>query len=408
MQQRPVWTAITIFNGVFCDAELVAKTVSDITGYRTVTDQDIIADAAGFSGLPEEEIAAHLSSEASGSEDGPKREHVISWLRLAMARKLSGKENLLFFGHIALLPPTGIDNILKVCLVSGMSNRVRTAAREMGCSEQEARQFIRQDDRKRADWTIAVTDCNDPWADPLYDVIIPVDSIGAKGSAAFVAQQAAHTAVADSECSLRKIKEFLLASTVQAELARKGHDVTVSARRNSLSLCINNHASILKSATRKLLNFVSGFDGVKDVEVGTGCRYSQTDVFDRARRPRTAMPRTAPSRNTCDVADASQTDMDLAASIQEALLGQGRDISVFVKNGSVSLTINSHKVMLQTMAQSLSEFVSGFEGVSGVEIGIGRDYHELAPRTSIRQSIAKALLTDDREFAMNLSSRLAG
>jgi len=406
-------TAITIFNGLYCDADLVAKTVANCIGYQLVTDQDIIADAARLSGLEEDQIVDRIHSEASRQKGYPTRAQVISWLRLAIAERLAANENIVIYGYVSLLAPTGVDNILRVCLISETRNRIWLATNEKRCSKEEARQLLCEDDQKRADWTISVTDCNDPWSEKLYDIVIPVDATGTKQSAAVIVEQLNNAMEVDSEASIRKIEEFLLAARVQTELARKGHDISVSAQKNTISLCLNDHADILKSATKYLVKFVSGFEGVKDVEIGTGRRYNQTDLFDRGRNIRLSAHKTPDflsavycAKETCDDWNCTQEDISLATRIHDALLEQGRDITVFVKNGFVSLTINSHRVMLETMSRNLSEFVSGLDGVAKVEIGTSRKYLQPDTWKRVRQNISRSLLCEDREFVMNLSTRL--
>ncbi len=98
-------SVITVFNGLFCEAGVVVKRVLDSTGYRLVTDQEIVADAAELSGMNEEKIARAFQAKASVfNAFSHEKERAIAWLRYAMAKKLMGQDKILFSGLLLSLP----------------------------------------------------------------------------------------------------------------------------------------------------------------------------------------------------------------------------------------------------------------------------------------------------------------
>lgn len=256
-------TAITVFSGLFCDAGSVVQHVVDITGYRLVEDMEIIADAADLSGLDADYLAALFSSDERILESNQAdREQIVTWLRYAMVKKLSEEQNLVFWGYTALLLPPDTKNVLSVCLVNERDNRLCAACRGGKCSEGNAQDLIASDDLVRSDWVLAVTDCNDPWCDTLYDLVIPVGSVGIKQSAYLIIGQLANATVQDSEASREYLNDLMLAAEVQAELTRKGYDICVASKKGALTLSFKNHELMLKNATRKLFDSVVGLDGV--------------------------------------------------------------------------------------------------------------------------------------------------
>jgi len=407
-------TAITVFNGQFCDSDSVVKNVLEITGYRLITDQDIIADAAELSGLSERRLARALAADEASRDGRFDRERAIAWLRHAVAQRLCGEQDLVLWGYSALLPPAGIDNILRVCLISGMPERLAKAVRERKLSEHKALELIKADDQVRAGWTMAVTDCNDHWAAPLYDMVIPVGTTGARRSARLIVEQLANGAVQDSDEARQRLDDFLLAARVRTTLAGMGHDLVATARQRTVRLSLVNHDETLRTATRQLLEFVAAFDGVRDVEIGVGSRYDQGDIYERVQQPlpmvnrRSRMPRYITLKpSVLDAADEHAEDIELAACIQSTLQRKGYDVSVHASDGVVSLTINNHKKMLEVVGRNIADLVSTLEGVENVEVGIGRGYHQAASCQQIRHRIARSLLAkDDRGYAFFLSERL--
>lgn len=407
-------TAITVFNGLFCDSDPVVKNVLEITGYRLVTDQEIIADAARLSGLSERRLARALACGDSPPDGRSGRERAIAWLRLAVAERLSEEQDIVLWGYAALLPPAGIDNILRVCLVSGMPERLAKAVRERKLSERKARELIQADDRARSDWAIAVTDRNDHWATPLYDMVIPVGSTGVRGSARLIVEQLASGAVQDSNEARERLEDYLLASRVRTTLFGLGYDLVATARQGAVRLSFVNHDETLGTATRQLADFVAAFDGVRDVEIGVGGRYHQGDVYERVEQPepminrRSRMPRYITLKPSAfDLADEHAEDIELAACIQSTLQRKGYDVSVHASGGVVSLTVNNHKKMLEVVGRNAADLVSALAGVDSVEVGIGRGYHQAAVGLQVRRRISRSLLADDnRGYARFLSERL--
>jgi CheY-like chemotaxis protein len=399
-------TAITIFNGCFCDARPVVERVAEITGYRLVEDREIIADAARLSGLNKAMIAGIFNTEADEfGMNGPDRNQVVSWLRHAVARKLANEKNLVFWGHTAILAPRDCGNILSVCLVNETNDRVWAACRDGELTEPEAREFMAADDRERGEWVVYVTECNDPWSETLYDMIVPVGALGVRQSAYLIVEQLANAMVRDSAADRARLEDFGLAAEVQAELARHGHDVAVSARAGALTLSLESHDSTLKNGTRCLFDKVSEFKGVRGVEIGTGQRYNPNDVFQRAACDRPHFAGEAFEDAEC--LSAAAEDIALTETLRAHLPYEAWGVSVFVKDGFVSLAVNDHGKLLDRMARRICGLATAMDGVTGVEFGIGREYHQGASCARIRRARCLAVLADDkRKFVPTLSSRL--
>ena len=273
---------IAIFNRLFCDATAVVQKIVDLTGYRLVTDQEIIADAARISGISEAELAAVFQSNGSTSSTlSHGDERLVGWLRLALANKLCESDELIVSGFVSLLPSPVIGHILKVCLISETDDRVKIAVRDVQRSVQDALDLIHADDDKRAAWVKCTRGVTAPWAEGLYDLVIPTASIGAEQSARLVAERLADPALQVTKASRGCLDDFLLTAKVQAALLEEGHSLSVSAKEGTLKLIITNHETFLQNMARCLCNFVSKIDGVKSVEAGVGRGYHQGDVYPR-------------------------------------------------------------------------------------------------------------------------------
>jgi CheY-like chemotaxis protein len=273
-------SVITIFNGLFSEAGVVVKRVLDSSGYRLVTDQEIVADAAALSGLAESKIARAFQAKTSVFNTfSHDKERAIAWLRLAMARKLVDQDKLLFSGFASQLPSSDIDHILKVCLISSMKERLAVAEKTEGYAEKHALKIIHKDDEDRSVWVSTLKGEKDPWARKLYDLIVPVGTSGVEKSADLIVEQLANTAVQVTDASRAKVQDFLLAAKVGTVLAGEGHNVVVSAKNGAVTLTINKHVLLLEKLEKDLADIVAGIDGVLEVKTGVGKGFHQNDIY---------------------------------------------------------------------------------------------------------------------------------
>jgi len=273
-------SVITVFNGLFSEAGVVVKRVVDATGYRLVTDQEVVAEAASLSGMPEEKIARAFQAKGSVfNAFSHEKERAIAWLRLAMASKLAAQDNLLFAGFSSQLPPADIDHILKVCLIARMRERLAVAERTEGYAEKHALKLIHKDDEDRTAWVQALKGTKDPWDKSIYDIVVPVDGDGVDRCADLIVEQLDNKAVRVTDASRRKAEDFLLAAKVETVLAGEGHNVLVSAKGGEVFLTINKHVLMLERLERELTEIVSVVDGVKSVKTGVGKGFHQTDIY---------------------------------------------------------------------------------------------------------------------------------
>jgi CheY-like chemotaxis protein len=275
-------SVITVFNGLFSEAGLVVKRVLDGSGYRLVTDQELVADASTLSGMSEGKIARAFQSKTSVFNTfSHEKERAVAWLRLAMADKLAGGDAMLFSGFASQLPPDNIGHILRVCLISEMKNRLAVAARDEGYAEKHAAKIIHKDDEDRAAWVKELKGASDPWTPGLYDIVIPVGSTGVDKSADLILEQLANDAVKVSHASRDKVEDFLLAAKVETVLAAEGHSVLVATDHGAVTLTINKHVLMLERLERELTDIVSAVDGVRKVTTTVGKGYHQADIYRR-------------------------------------------------------------------------------------------------------------------------------
>ncbi len=270
---------ITLFSGTFCGKESLVEDLAEKTGYRVISDGDIISGASSSSGMPENKIMrAFLAKTSVFNKFTHERERSIAHVRLTLARMLL-EDNLLIEGFSGHLIPEEVTHVLRVCLVADMGYRISTARKELGLSEREAVRLIRGHDENRAAWVLALFHKNDPWDSSLYDIMLPVDKMKEEEIVTLIQESGEKDAVRTTGGSRKAVKDFILASEVEVALIKGGHSVGVKAENGRIFLTINKHVLMLGRLEEELKSIALKVPGVGSVETRVGPGFHQTDIY---------------------------------------------------------------------------------------------------------------------------------
>jgi len=272
-------STITIFSGTFCKEDAVIQKVLDHTGYRLITDKDLVAEANRPSGMSEGKIMRAFSAKASVfNKFTHEKERSIAHIRYALAESLLS-DNLLVSGFTGHLIPRKISHVLRICLIADMKSRISVAVKENGFTEKEAVRQIHRQDEDRSAWVNTITGISDPWDPSLYDMVIPTDKIDIGGVPSLVMEHLEKDILKATDESQELVQDFLLGASVAVALAKEGHDVDVSAKRGSVTLSINKHVLMLSRLEEELKSIADKVPGVKAVETKVGKDYYKADIY---------------------------------------------------------------------------------------------------------------------------------
>jgi CheY-like chemotaxis protein len=270
---------ITIFSGTFCKEQSVVTKLLSETGYRLVTDKEIIARASALSGMGEDKLRRAFSAKTSVfNKFTHEKERSIADLRLALAEILSNNR-LLIVGFVSQLIPKEISHVLRVCLIADMGSRTALGAKEKGMSEKEAVKLIHREDEDRAAWVYSVHKRKDPWNATLYDIVIPTDKMMEEEAISLIGETLNKDVLKPTFQSKKAVEDFLLASKVEVALAKEGHDVTVKANKGAVTLTVNKHVLMLSRLEEELKAIATRVAGVNQVMTKVGAEFYQTDIY---------------------------------------------------------------------------------------------------------------------------------
>ena len=108
------------------------------------------------------------------------------------------------------------------------------------------------------------------------------------------------------------------------------------------------------------------------------------------------------------VSNKAALDFILAAQVEVALAKEGHAAGVSVRDGFVTLTINTNVLLLGRLEDELKAIAGAVEGVTSVETRIGKGFYQADIYRKFDFEVpSKVLLVDDeREFVQTLSERL--
>jgi two-component system response regulator CpxR len=272
---------ITLFSGSYCNEQQIVQEIASRTGYRLMTDQEIVADASRLSTIPENRIERVFSDKVSVfNRLTRERERSLAYLRMALATFLA-QDQLIINGFAGQLIPNNINHVLRVCLIADMASRVGAAASELKISSSEAHKIVRRDDEKCAAWMHMLHGTKDPWSASLYDISLPTDKTSAEEIAMMIEQNIAKSVIKIAGQSKSAVDDFNIAANVEIALVKKGHAVGVDVKDSLVTLTINKHVLLLSRLEEELKEIAVKVPGVTAVETKVGPGYYQTDVYRR-------------------------------------------------------------------------------------------------------------------------------
>ena len=270
---------ITLFSGSFCNENPVIQEIISLTGYRLITDNEVVAEASQLSEIAENKIMQAFSAGTSVfNKFTQEKEHSIAFLKLALAELIPDDKALVTCFCGQLIPKT-VSHSLRVCLIASLKYRIDAASREQGVSEKEAAKVVQKREEDCSVWIDMLFNQSDPWDAGLYDIVIPADKMAPADAAALIADNAASDVVLPTQSSKQALKDFRLAAVTQVALAREGHTVNVDAKDGAITIIINKHVLRLSRLQDELRSIAEQIPGVKAVESKVGKDFHKSDIY---------------------------------------------------------------------------------------------------------------------------------
>ncbi len=270
---------ITIFSGGFCQEDPVVREVIAHTGYRHLTDDEIVAEASRRSEMAQSKIKRAFSAKTSVFNNFTlEKERSLAYIKLAVADLIS-TDNALITCFSGQLIPAAVSHCLRVCLIAPKKYRIEAAAEQQGISEKDAAKLVQRHEEDCSFWIDSLFGNDDPWDPALYDIVIPVDKMSVQDAVAFIVEYVGKDIIWQTTESKQALQDFRLAAETEVALVLQGHTVKASAKNGAITLTINKHVLMLNRLQEELKSIAEPIAGVKSVETKIGKDFHKTDIY---------------------------------------------------------------------------------------------------------------------------------
>jgi two-component system, OmpR family, response regulator CpxR len=269
---------IAAFTGTYCREESAIKEIIQRTGFKYLTDTDIVAKASCLSGFSENKIQKAFGAHTPFfNQLTHEKELSIAYLKLALAETLRD-DNIFINGFTSLLIPSSVADVLRICIISDMKSRGLEAL-DLGLSESKAFKILHKGDKDRIMWARGIRGKDDPWDSSLYDVVLSTNKMTTEEIGNFIEETIGGVTFMRTLYAQKVIEDFVLASRVDVAAIKKGHcDVSAEADAGAVTLTINKNVLMLKKLENRLQYEAKKISGVTSVTTKVGKQFYQADI----------------------------------------------------------------------------------------------------------------------------------
>jgi CheY-like chemotaxis protein len=271
-------SAITLFAGIHCRGEDVAAEVAKALDYGVIRDQELIAQASKRFNIPENKFFRAIVGKTSVfNRFTHERQRCVACLKSVLADTFK-RGNQLYLGVSGHLIPRDNPHAFRVCMMASMPYRTELARKEAGISEKQTATLIHNEDMGCTRWTAYLFQKH-PWDASLYDMVVRMDEESEDQVSSMICSQASKDDLQTDQSQERAAEDFVLTSQIEIALAKRGHDVSVSAKNGHVLLTINKRVRMLARLEAELDKIAGEIPGVLKVETTVGPGFYETDVY---------------------------------------------------------------------------------------------------------------------------------
>jgi CheY-like chemotaxis protein len=276
---------ISIFSASHCHGDEVAEQVAERLGYRLLTKETLLSEAASRFKTSEQKLDRAMHGPRSVfNRLTQEKERSVAYLRSALA-ELIKDDDVVHRGYAGHLLPKSLTNVLRVCLVAKQDYRLKEAVESEGLSEKEAKKLIAGEDKTRLQWTLYLFGLS-PYEKSLYDIFLPMDDTSVEQAVDEIVENAKKPPLQTTPASQKAVQDFLLDCQIYVTLVEAGHEVEVHSSAGVVNLTINRYVLRLEHLEEELKKIVSAIPGVRKVNTKVGPHFHQPNIYPKLDLPK--------------------------------------------------------------------------------------------------------------------------
>jgi cytidylate kinase len=278
---------ITISRGSFSHGKEIAETVAERLEYECIS-REILIEASQLFNISETKLIQSIHDAPSTLERITRgKEKYLAYIQAALIKRIKNN-NIVYHGHAGHLLLAAIPQVMKVRVIADQAERVALMQRKENISKEEAETAIKNEDKRRAQWTryLYKTDLNDP---RLYDIIINIGQLNVSDACEIICSAARSEAYKTNLDAKKAISDLAIVSHIKAALqdiceaevsSNNGHvHIKVAAQKirktgqASPALQLHIFSTIKGDLTRQVSEIAREIPGITEVVCEVGLPY---------------------------------------------------------------------------------------------------------------------------------------
>ncbi|MEJ2109330.1 MAG: cytidylate kinase family protein [Acidobacteriota bacterium] len=260
---------LLVSRGSMSGSRIIAQCLSHSSGFRCVTREDLVPLVNRYGELATKVTTSIGEATRDYQKFSELRRPFKILMRLALL-EYARQENLVYFGYSGHLLVDGIAHFIRIRLLAPLELRIKTTMEQMKCTEDEARDFIKQSDEERSHWARFMYGKN--ISDPrLYDLCINLDRISSSTACSMLVSTVKEEEFQPTEESIAAVENMYTATKVEAALVTdtRTHAYEISATADGGE--VNLTGPYLDDAEKSLvMNIAASVPGIKGLDYEPG------------------------------------------------------------------------------------------------------------------------------------------
>ncbi len=256
---------ITISRGSYTRGKEVAERVAKELGYECIAREAIVEASQEFN-IPEVKLVRALHDAPSILDRvSYGKEKFVAYYQLCFLEHLQ-KDNIVYHGLAGHFLLKGISHVLKIRILSEMSDRVKLEIERENIPEKEAFSILHNDDEERRKWSkhLYGIDTNDP---SLYDLFIHIKKITVDDAVDIICHTVRFDHFKTTMESKAVLEDMLLAARVKVALIDQAPNAEVTARKGGILINVSSSEYRDEKLVENITETVKGVPGVKGIDI---------------------------------------------------------------------------------------------------------------------------------------------
>jgi cytidylate kinase len=272
---------IFLSRGTMSGVRLVAKSLVERMGYRSLSREDLIARVNQHGEIANQVVEHVGNATRAYDEFSQLRRPYVILMRLALLEYIRD-DNVIYHGYSGQLLVPPLSHVLRVRVNAPLGMRLRMTMDRLGCDEKAAGEYVQTQDEARVRWARFMygRDIRDP---ELYDLMVNLNRLPLPAVCTLIQATAAEPHFATTEAVRQEVDALLAASRIEAAIVTDERTRCIEIAAQAAAERVKLIGPWLEESRREVvlaiarsasggreLEYVTGYEPVMEIPVPIG------------------------------------------------------------------------------------------------------------------------------------------